>query len=104
VVLDLGRLPAPSTVNCSRICQRSRESVSGPPGTRPVASQNHRAAMSSGLEAGSGRQPYLGSATNRHQLCRGLAQHPRPDLNEDSCRNFLLTVVDKKGNESRFSA
>ena len=42
-------------------------------------------------------QPYLGSATNRHQLCRGLARHPRPDLNEDSCRNFLLTVRGQKG-------
>ena len=37
------RLAAPSTVSLSRICQRSRASRSGPPGTRPAASQDHRA-------------------------------------------------------------
>ena len=64
-----------------------------------VAAQMRAGEMLKILKHSRRRIPYLGSATNWHQLCRGLARHPGPALNEDSCRNFLLTVSRKKSHE-----
>ena len=77
----------------------------GQAGSRGSACSGHRPTYRLFAAGGRGQaSPGLGSATNRHQLRRGLARHRRPVLNVDSCRNFLLIMARNQSHESWFSA